>query len=117
MTIPHFDSVLKISCRNFFLIQYQNLTTISDNLFSTHTFYFLLTDLIHHKATLESDEQTNFAMLTLTDNAFLTDTIKRDNNKYDISSSLGTVNFLLGTIFDLAFTKFVLLISFLHNPT
>ena len=58
---------------------------ISDNLFSTHTFHFLLTGLIHHKPTLESDKQTTFVMLTSTDNAFLTDTIKRDNKKHFFS--------------------------------
>ena len=46
---------------------------------------------------------------------FLTDTTKCGNNKHDISSNLGTVNFLLGTIFDLAVTKFVVIILFLHD--
>ena len=49
---------------------YPIFSRISDNLFSTHTFHFLLTDLIHHKATLMSDQQTTFVMLTSTDNAF-----------------------------------------------
>ena len=56
-------------------------------------------------------------MLTSTDNAFLTDTTKRDNDKHDISSSLGTVNSLLGTIFNLAVTKFVVITSSLRNRT
>ena len=56
-------------------------------------------------------------MLTSTDNAFLTDLIKRNNNKLGISLSLGTVNFLLGYIFDLAVTKFVAIISSLHGLT
>ena len=73
--------------------------------------------MIHHKATLESDQQTTLVMLTSIDNAFITNTIKRDNNKHDIISSLGTVDFLLGTIFNLAVTKFVVIMSFLHNRT
>ena len=36
-------------------------------------------------------------MATSTDNAFLTETSKHDNNKRDISSSLGTNNSLVGT--------------------
>ena len=37
--------------------------------------------------------------------------------QHNIIWSLGTVDFLLGTIFDLAVTKFVVLTSFLHNRT
>lgn len=37
---------------------------ISDSLFSNNTFYFLLINLTHHKATLKSDQQTTFVMLT-----------------------------------------------------
>ena len=48
---------------------------------------------------------------------FLTDTIKRDNSKHDISSSLGNVNFLLGTISDFAVTKFVSIITSSQDRT
>ena len=84
-------------------------------IFLKHFFYFFVTDVTQHKATSESDLLTTLEILTWTYNAFLTETIKRNNNKQDIISSLGTANFLFGTIFDLTVCNFVTISSFFDD--
>ena len=80
-------------------------------------FHFLVTDLTQYKATFDSDQLVAFRILTWTDNAFLGETIKRDNNKHYINSSLGTVNFLFGTVFDFGVNKFLTILLFFDDRT
>ena len=59
--------------------------------FCTQTFHFLLCCLIHHKATLLSDQQNTPERSILHSTTSLTVTINLNNSKHDINSNLGMV--------------------------
>ena len=74
-------------------------------LFEIQTFQTLLTCLIRHNATCESDQQNVLQMYTSDFRLSFTEVINFDNNEHDNNSMRGIDKFLFWTIFYFAVNK------------